>query len=289
MINEALATLDDITGWAPPGSCTSLRLLRLDQLHPIVSGNKWYKLKYNAAEAKAQGKNTLLTFGGGYSNHLIATAYAAKDWDMKSIGIVRGSYSGEHFTETLRQCEAYGMQLIMESKQEYAALKSSEQLSSRFPDAYIIPEGGANEAGVLGAAEIAQLIPEETTDVCLAIGTGTTLKGLYRALPSKTHLHGFYVARDFERTQSLISPIALHPKLIFHQVQDARFGKWTEEAVRFTRSFYDTTGIALDLVYTSKMMMKLESLLGAGGFSPAARIVCIHTGGLQGNPAGLFP
>ena len=80
MINEALATLADITNWAPEGSCATIQMLRLDKLHPIVSGNKWYKLKYNAAAAKAAGKRTLLTFGGGYSNHLVATAYAAKEW-----------------------------------------------------------------------------------------------------------------------------------------------------------------------------------------------------------------
>jgi 1-aminocyclopropane-1-carboxylate deaminase len=289
MINEALATLDDITHWAPAGSCTSLHMLRLDRLHAVVSGNKWYKLKYNAAEAKARGKDSLLTFGGGYSNHLIATAYAAQEWGLKSIGIVRGHYSGEHFTQTLRDCEAYGMQLIMESKQEYVAYKSSDKLLNHFPYAYTIPEGGANEAGIQGAAEIASLIPGKATDVCLAVGTGTTLKGLYTALPPHTRLHGFYVAKDFERTQSLINRAAEHPDAIFHQVHDTRFGKWTDEAVRFIRYFHESTGILLDVVYTSKMMMKVQRLLQDGSFAASSRLVCIHTGGLQGNPAGLFP
>lgn len=288
MINEALATLDDITHWAPQSSCQSLQMLRLDQLHPVVSGNKWYKLKYNAVEAKAQNKDTLLTFGGGHSNHLVATAFAAKEWGLKSIGLVRGNYNGDHFTSTLRACEEYGMKLLPLSKSDYAAAKTRTDLNVQFPNAYVIPEGGANEAGIRGAEEIAALIPPETTDICVAVGTGTTLIGLSRGVRSlrvPSHLHGFYVAKDFDCANSLSQ---LMPEVIFHQVHDPRFGKWTEEALRFIRTFFDTTSIPLDVVYTSKMMMKVQSLLQGGYLGTQRRIVCIHTGGLQGNPQNLF-
>jgi 1-aminocyclopropane-1-carboxylate deaminase len=291
MINEALATLDDITHWAPPGSCARLHMLRLDCVHPVVSGNKWYKLKYNAAAAKAEGKDTLLTFGGGYSNHLAATAYAAKEWDLKSVGIIRGYYEGEQLTPTLQQCLACGMQLLPLTKAEYALQQGADEWTKLLPSAYVIPEGGANEAGIRGAADIATLIPPDATDVCVAMGTGTTLNGLYRALPAHMKLHGFYVARDIARAGSLLSHPAIEPapSLRIHGVKDQRFGKWSDEAVQFIRSFYGQTGIMLDVVYTSKMMMKVCDLLQERFFDQQGRIVCIHTGGLQGNPAGLFP
>src|SRR6478736_8863204 len=118
--------LDDITHWAPAGSCARLQMLRLDLLHPVVSGNKWYKLRHNVAAAIDSGKNALLTFGGGYSNHLIATAYAARLAGLRSIGVIRGHYEEGQITPTLRSCEAYGMQLLPFSKSEYAASATAE-------------------------------------------------------------------------------------------------------------------------------------------------------------------
>ncbi len=292
MINEAAATLDDITHWTPTDSCKRLEMLRLDLLHPVVSGNKWFKLKYNAEEAFRNGKKCLLTFGGGHSNHLVATAFAASAWGFQSIGIVRGQYAGQYFTTTLKTCESYGMRLVMATKAGYDALLDRD-LSAEFPGAHIVPEGGANAAGVRGAAEIACLLPDYATDVCIAMGTGTTLNGLgsgiaTRGKLSKCSIHGFYVAKDFARAESLFSQLGQPAQLIIHPVLDQRFGKWTSETEHFIHAFNKETGIPLDVVYTSKMMMKVEALLREGFFRPDSRIVCIHTGGLQGNPAGLF-
>jgi 1-aminocyclopropane-1-carboxylate deaminase len=288
MINEALATLDFITKWAPSASCGSIRMLRLDRLHSVVSGNKWFKLKYNAVAAREAGKSILLTMGGGYSNHLVATAFAAKEWGLQSIGLVRGNYTGNQLTQTLLDCEAYGMQLIPMSKAEYASI-TEQELSAKYRNAFLIPEGGANDEGIRGAGEIARYIPPGATDVCVSIGTGTTLKGLQSCLPSYVRLHGFYVAKDIERTEVLMSTASESgAELIIHKVADPRFGKWTPNALNFIRQFYEATSIPLDVVYTSKMMMKVSDLLQQGYFSPKASIVCIHTGGLQGNPTGLF-
>jgi 1-aminocyclopropane-1-carboxylate deaminase len=288
MINEALATLDDILLWAAPGSAVSLNILRLDALHPVVSGNKWFKLKYNASAGKEAGKTTLLTMGGGHSNHLAATAYAAREWGLQSLGLVRGHYTGSQKTPTLQDCEAYGMQLVPLSKVEYAAA-SPDVLSAKYPRAHIIPEGGANDEGLRGAGEIVKYIPHDTTDVCLAIGTGTTIKGIQFGLPAHIRLHGFYVAKDIERADTLKLPTsAPQAELFIHRVADPRFGKWAPEALDFIRQFYASTSIPLDVVYTSKMMMQVAELLKQGYFNPDARIVCIHTGGLQGNPPGLF-
>lgn len=290
MINERLATLDDLSAWQPAAAVRSLRMLRLDKLHPLVSGNKWYKLKHSIAAARQQGKSALLSFGGGHSNHLLALAVAAKECGMGAIGIVHGVYSGANVTDTLRHCERFGMRLVPLSKSEYAAAKLDASLAERFPGAYLIPEGGANEAGIRGAAEIARLIPQDCTDVCVAVGTGTTFLGLHQGLPASIRLHGFYVAKDFERADAMLSklPAAQRLQRFMHPAADSHFGKWTNEMLAFMRSFYAATGIPLDVVYTSKMMLALRGLLDARRFSPDACIVCIHTGGLQGNPAGLF-
>jgi 1-aminocyclopropane-1-carboxylate deaminase len=284
------AALDDITHWAPPRSCMRLQMLRLDSLHPVISGNKWYKLRYNVAAALALGKATLLTFGGGYSNHLVATAYAARMAGLKSIGIVRGHYADAQITPTLPACEAYGMQLIPSSKAEYASLSGpgSHALAQEHPDAYIIAEGGANEAGIRGAADIAALIPPDVTDVCLAVGTGTTLTGIQSALHPQVRLHGFCAARTCDSAHALSGQVPHGERVRWHSVGDPRFGKWGEEQLLFMKSFYAITGVPLDVVYTAKMMMSLQGMLSTSGFGNDSRIVCIHTGGLQGNPAGLF-
>ena len=284
-------SLEDITHWAPSGSCAGLQMLRLDNLHPVVSGNKWYKLRFNVAAALEQGKAALLSFGGGYSNHLVATAYAARLAGLRSIGVVRGHYAEDQMTPTLRACEAYGMQLLPCSKEDYANLSATgpEALTRQFPDAYFIPEGGSNEAGIRGAADIAALIPGDVTDVCLAVGTGTTLTGIHSALPGASRLHGFCAARNCDGARALSRQAPRQERVNWHSVGDPRFGKWREAQILFMKSFYAITGVPLDVVYTAKMMMAVQGMLSAGIFGRDSRIVCIHTGGLQGNPPGLFP
>ena len=289
MITESAARLDDLTHWAPPASCASLHMLRLDLVHPVVSGNKWFKLKGNAKAAIATGKSALLTFGGPYSNHLLATAYAAKEWGLRSVGIVRGQSTSARPTRTLQTCISYGMQLEPISKAEYAVV-SHAKITEAYPDAYIVPEGGANDQGVRGASEIARFIPAATTDVGVSIGTSTTLRGLLSAVPAGVRVHGFYVARDIERMEPLLRAVQASkgPQLHVHSVLDPRFGRWKPDALRFIRDFASLTNIPLDVVYTSKMMMKVEELLNSGFFGASRHVVCIHTGGLQGNPDGLF-
>ena len=281
-------SLDDITAWAPPGSCKSLSILRLDLIHPVVSGNKWFKLKYQLAEALRQGKKTIVTFGGGYSNHLIATAYAAKEHGLRAIGIVRGHYSQP--TPTLLHCTDLRMELRFVSRRQYdqSSTAGLYELSPEFPDAFIIPEGGANDLGIRGAAEIAQFLPADANYVCVAVGSGTTLAGLQSAIPDSLQLHGFCAARNCEQAFSLINRNAFLRTPVMHQMIDPRFGKWTDKQLSFMRDFLAQTGIPLDVVYTGKMMMRLAEMLACAYFPPDANIVCIHTGGLQGNPAGCF-
>ncbi|MBS1615639.1 MAG: pyridoxal-phosphate dependent enzyme [Bacteroidetes bacterium] len=289
MINEQAACLVSLPLWSQKAACESLQILRLDKLHPFVSGNKWFKLKHHLSRAKNEKKNTILSLGGGHSNHLLATAFAAQYLGLKSIGMVRGHYAGEQLTDTLKYCRAAQMQLVFLNKQEYALARTGKGPGLQFPDAYIIPEGGFSEEGIQGAAEMADFIPAGTTDVCIAVGSGTSFLGLRRGLPATVRLHGFYVARDFERALTMLDtlPPNLLPVSRMHRVACDRFGKWNLETEHFIQHFFTTTGIPLDVVYTAKMMMALESLLAAGHFESPARIVCFHTGGLKGNPVHL--
>lgn len=282
--------LSDCTDWAPRDSCSSLQMLRLDELHPIVSGNKLFKLKYNIEAARSNNKNSLLSFGGGHSNHLVALAAAAKMWGLGSIGLVRGHYPEQEITSTLRACKALGMELHYLSKKEYSdsAYMQDQCLAEKFPDAYIIPEGGANENGIKGAAEIATFLPPSTTHVCVAVGSGCTLAGLQRGLPSTTKSLGFCAAKQCTHAQNLIDKNALTPAPEMHPMLYPHFGKWTEQQIYFMQDFWEKTGIKTDVVYTGKMMQKVAQMLATGYFPPGSRIVCLHTGGLQGNPESLF-
>ncbi len=266
---------------------SAIDMLRLDMVHPIVSGNKWYKLKHNIAYAKAHQFSSVLTFGGAYSNHLIATAAAAHYYGITAIGIVRGYNTN---TETLKACQSYGMQLVPISYEEYN-LKAEpdylQQLSITYNAPFIIPEGGANEQGRLGCEEIAQYIPAGYTHVCLSLGTGTTFIGLRNALNADISLLGYVPMKGGKYLQEEVAKYLYlenntHWQL-FDDWHNGGFGKWTEEQLSFMNTFNEMNNIPLDLVYTAKMMMGLEEQLHNGFFDTNARILCIHTGGLQGN------
>jgi 1-aminocyclopropane-1-carboxylate deaminase len=279
--------LDNITHWTPAGSCESLCLLRLDQLHPVVSGNKWFKLRPNLEAARDAGFKKLLSFGGGYSNHLVALAFAAREAGFGALGLVRGRYS--ILTPSLEACRIFGMELEFLHSAAFSESKdgASAALARRYPEYFIIPEGGANAPGVSGASRIARHIPKETTNVCVAVGTGTTLAGLELALPDAVTLHGYCAAKECDAARSILGRGRFPHRIRFEQVTDPRFGRWKPELVRFMQDFFTSTGIRLDVVYTGKMMQAVAAQLQLGVFV-GKHIVCIHTGGLQGNPAGIF-
>ncbi|HXS35874.1 MAG TPA: pyridoxal-phosphate dependent enzyme [Flavipsychrobacter sp.] len=263
-------------------------MLRLDLLHPVISGNKWYKLKHNIRYAISSGFNTILTFGGGYSNHLVATAAATNVFNVRSIGIVRGNY--ELITPTLQKCVALGMQLLFVSKDDYSRKEETNllrDLGLRFDDLFIIPEGGANEQGRVGAKEIADLIPSSYTHICVSGGTGTTLIGLRNGLPVSQQILGFIPMKGGKYLDEYISkhlPLEKNTnKQLFDEWHFGGFGKWNDRLIEFMNDFYQVNSIPLDIVYTGKMMYGLKELLKNGFFSEQDTILCVHTGGLQGN------
>lgn len=263
-------------------------ILRLDLLHPVISGNKWYKLHLNLQHAIENGSTSLLTFGGGHSNHLAATAYAGNLSKMPTVGIIRGKY--EALTPTLRNCQEWGMRLVFVTTEDYKHRNDLEWINRQTAvteKTYIIPEGGDNDLGRKGAGEIADLIPTDYTHIMVSVGTGTTFTGLRAQLPIHQNLYGFTPMKQGRYLEQVIKTHLPSEKDNNWQLIDdwhfGGFGRYDAVLIDFMNRFYDSHGIPLDLVYTAKMMYGVEQLLMRESFNKADAILCIHTGGLQGN------
>jgi 1-aminocyclopropane-1-carboxylate deaminase len=266
----------------------AIDMLRLDLLHPVVSGNKWYKLRLNMDYAKNNFYKTIVTSGGGYSNHLIATAYAAKRFGLASVGIVRGKY--DKLTPTLKDCKEQGMELIFVTQEDYNNKHQpawAENLVAHFDEALIIPEGGANERGRTGAGLLQRFIDDSYTHVAVSVGTGTTLIGLRNKMDNDQHILGFVPMKQGANLEKYISEHLTPEKNKNFQLLDkwhfGGFGKWNATLLTFMNDFYEENKIPLDIVYTSKMMYGIKEMLDNQEFNSSDKILCIHTGGLQGN------
>ncbi|KAA5536957.1 pyridoxal-phosphate dependent enzyme [Taibaiella lutea] len=266
-----------------------LGILRLDQIHPVVSGNKWFKLKYNIAEAVRNGSDSILTFGGAFSNHLIATAAAAKAFGLSSIGIVRGFHAENNLSETLHACINMGMQLHFISRGDYSQKDTDAFLNTiaqQFPQSFIIPEGGDNEKGRKGTAEITALIPDTFTHIVLPVGTGATFSGIRNALPGTVEMLGFTAMKGGGYLEEAIKKSLKSLLPNWDLITDYHFGgfaKYNQSLIDFMNAFYEKFRIPLDMVYTSKMMYGIFDLIKSEKFPEGSKILCIHTGGLQGN------
>jgi len=262
-------------------------LLREDQNHPEISGNKWWKLKYNLDEALRLGKKTLLTFGGAYSNHIYASAAAANELNLKSIGIIRGEETLP-LNPTLSFVKTKGMELVYVSREEYRRKTDRDflrRLSERFGDFYLIPEGGTNELAVRGCEEFGRSLVEEMEFdfLCLPVGTGGTMAGILEGLKGQKTVIGFSSLKD---GAFLKGEIAKYTHYTNWQLNtDYHFGgyaKTTTELFEFVDEFERNFEIPLDPVYTSKMMFGVFDLVKKGFFKKGSTLLLIHTGGLQG-------
>ena len=269
-----------------------LFIKREDTIHPFVSGNKFRKLKYNIAEAKRQGKETLLTFGGAFSNHIAATAAAGKMAGFKTIGIIRGDELGKDVTKTLLQNEtlrnAYenGMQFKFITREAYRNKTSEEfinQLKKEFGDFYLVPEGGTNALAVKGCEEILTNEDEKFNYICCAVGTGGTISGLINSAKNHQKVIGFPALKgDFLVDE--IKPFVSKNNhwSIQNEYHFGGYGKYTEELIRFINEFKEQTGVLLDPIYTGKMLFGILDLVAKDMFPRNSKILAIHTGGLQG-------
>jgi 1-aminocyclopropane-1-carboxylate deaminase len=265
----------------------TLHIKREDLIHPFISGNKFRKLKYNLLQAKAEEKSKLLTFGGAFSNHIAALAYAGKENNLETIGIIRGDELESKISEnpTLTFAQNCGMKFEFVTREVYKTKASNafiEDLKGRYGDFYLVPEGGTNSLAVKGCEEILTDEDYDFTHICCAIGTGGTISGLINSAKSNQKIIGFPALKgDF-----LSDDIRKFATNSNWEVQlDYHFGgyaKINEELIRFINDFYKQTNIPLDPIYTGKMMFGIVDLINKGYFPKGAKILAIHTGGLQG-------
>ncbi|WP_462152190.1 1-aminocyclopropane-1-carboxylate deaminase/D-cysteine desulfhydrase [Pseudoalteromonas xiamenensis] len=266
-----------------------IRLLvkRDDLNHPVISGNKLRKLKYNIEHAKKQQYQGLLTFGGAFSNHLYATAMACKLAGLDSVIIVRGTPLDAN-NPTLKIAKACGARLIAVDRKTYRRRYEDEylqELKQSFPHYWVVPEGGSNQLALPGLLELAASLPPCDTVAC-AVGSGGTLAGLALGLQATKRVLGFAVLKD-EHLQDEI--LEKYPELhqhthwqLFEQFHEGGYGRFTPELWAFCQAFTEQHHIPIEPIYTGKLFYGLWQLIQADYFAPETTICAVHTGGLQG-------
>lgn len=277
---------------------SQLFIKRDDLIHPLQSGNKIYKLSENMRLALAQGCRTLVSFGGGYSNHLHALALTGNQLGFDTVGFIRGHYQ-DQLTPTLKDCVAAGMQLRFLNRPQWAQRNDSKFLhviSKQYPDSWVIPEGGDNLAGFIGARTLGKHIREQMANRCgglinvfLACGTGTTLAGVVAELPSCFSVHGISVLKGQDTITANVNR-RLEDSNVFSscswqvhtQWHFGGYAKCPPELSLFINKFENNYSIQLDPVYTAKAMCAASEMIDRRCFHPDDAVLFIHTGGLQG-------
>ncbi|WP_430928348.1 1-aminocyclopropane-1-carboxylate deaminase/D-cysteine desulfhydrase [Polaribacter marinivivus] len=268
-----------------------LYIKREDEIHPFVSGNKFRKLKYNIQEAKKTNKNTLLTFGGAFSNHIVATAVAGYLTDFKTIGVIRGEELGLDVTETLsnnttlKNSYEHNMQFEFVSRELYRKkLEDSfiNNLKEKYGDFYLIPEGGTNDLAIKGCEEILTVSDAKFDYICCAVGTGGTISGVINASSKHQKVIGFPALKGdflFDDIKKLTSKSNWSLQTNYHF---GGYAKYTDELIRFINDFNKDTGVLLDPIYTVKMIFGILDMIKKNQFKKGSKILAIHTGGIQG-------
>jgi 1-aminocyclopropane-1-carboxylate deaminase len=273
-------------------------LKRDDLIHPAISGNKWRKLKYNLEAIKDQKLEGFITFGGAYSNHLAAAAYAGKQADIDMIALVRGEIDDMQ-NPTLNFVKACGMQLQALSRAAYKSKADADflmQLQAQYPKHLIIPEGGANLFGVRGCIEILEETDFTPEIVVAPLGSATTFTGLVLSAKPQSELWGFPAVKGGAYLRNTVNNFitkaketglvpATFPSPKWQLITSYHFGgfaKTTPAFIHFLNAFYAETGIPLDPIYSGKMMYGLLEEIKAGRIKPGGTVLVLHTGGLQG-------
>lgn len=272
-------------------------ILRLDLIHPVISGNKWFKLKYYLEEAVTNKATMLASFGGAYSNHIVAMAYAGNKNGIPTIGFVRGDESTS-LSPTLEEAKSYGMQLIFINRTDY---RNKKNIQSQYHQEhwYWIPEGGYGITGAKGAADILQV--ENTrpyTHIICATGTGTMMAGLVLGAHAEQNIIGISVLKNYtniiDEVNALIpnSPSTTPSFFCLHGYDFGGYAKHTPQLIQFMQNCWETENLPTDFVYTAKMIYAVQDLIKKQFFAVGSRLLLIHSGGLQGNrslPSHILP
>jgi len=265
----------------------STDILRLDLLHPVVSGNKWFKLQYYLQEALDTDKNTVASFGGAYSNHIVAMAFAAKEMGLKSIGVIRGE-AATTLSPTLLQAKEYGMELRFVDRERY---RNKEKMIQEWNDSglYWINEGGYGPIGAKGAADILTILDTSPyTHILCAVGTGTMMAGLIKTARPRQEVVGISVLKNHialeDEIRWLLGPA--EKQRSFSLLHDYHFGGYAKHPpglIAFMRDTWLTEKVPTDIVYTSKLLFAVKDLIEKNYFPPRSKLLLVHSGGLQGN------
>lgn len=264
-----------------------LWIKRDDLLHPVISGNKWRKLKYILDQALSSGAHTIISMGGAYSNHLHALAYAGRELGLKTIGLVRGEQP-DTLNPTLTDVQSWGMELKFVSRSDYRALrqyKGWQDLPGIEPQQYWLPEGGAQALALKGVAELVREISIPYDVLCVPCGTGTTLAGIVEAVSENASIIGFAALKNASFLTADVESLLRRPYANWQINLDYHFGGFAQvdaELMSFIAAFELKAPIPLEPVYTGKMLYGLYDLIAKGYFKPGQRIIAVHTGGLQG-------
>lgn len=264
-----------------------LFIKRDDLLHPVISGNKFRKLKYNLQEAKQLGYSKLLTFGGAFSNHIVAVAGAGNEFGFETIGIIRGEELGTKIDEnpSLQLAQSLGMKLQFISRSEFQNKETEtflDHLKIQFGSFYLLPEGGTNALAIQGCKEIIGDEEKVFTHICCAVGTGGTVSGIIEGAYEHQKIIGFSALKgdflsDVIRKFVTKSNWELETKYHF-----GGYGKVSDALISFMNDFYEQMQIPLDPIYTGKMVFGVLEKIKNNEFPSNAKILLIHSGGLQG-------
>lgn len=270
-------------------------ILRLDLIHPVISGNKWFKLKYYLEEAKKEHAECVASFGGAYSNHIVALACAAKEKGFKSVGIIRGDEC-TLLSHTLLEAQAYGMQFIFVDREAY---RNKETITQQYhqPGWYWIPEGGYGALGTKGAADILKLCDTASyTHILCATGTGTMMSGLVQSALFHQKIIGISVLKNHlsleEEIKALLPDNAHASFECIHGYHFGGYAKHPESLLAYMRELWQLDALPTDMVYTAKLCYAAKDLIVKKQFPVNSKLLLIHSGGLQGNrslPQGTLP
>jgi 1-aminocyclopropane-1-carboxylate deaminase len=291
MVNTKLATAEPLELEILKENGIEAEVLRLDKIHDVISGNKWFKLKNYLRDAVLNNFQTVVSFGGAYSNHLVATAWAANSMGLQSVGVIRGERP-PHLSHSLQAAESFGMQLKFISRSDFQNRKDPENLfalSREFGNTYFIEEGGFGLPGIQGSEEILQLLEiSRYSHILCAIGTGTMYLGLVNGSEPGQQITGICILKGMPDLLAgykvwLRDPDKMNNCRIQYDYHFGGYAKKSSLLLDFMNSFFADTGIPTDFVYTGKLFYAVTDLAIKKHFPAGSRLLVIHSGGLQGN------